>query len=461
MKKLLKLVLLLVLPLALAALAIVSLRVGPPPELRISPSAKAIGRRASVVVTASAGGRGLAGLRVEVEQKGKTTVVGRAEHRPLAPWAFTGAHDTRAELQAEVGRNAVPGLVSGEATVRVVAERASTWLRHPDPVVAEIKLPVRLSPPPLSLVSTQHYVTQGGSGIVVYRVGEGASRDGVRVGSWFFAGRGLPGGSSGERFALFGVPWDMGDGEAIRLIAEDEAGNASEVAFVDKYFPKPPANDTIKLDDAFIARVVPEILAQSPGLADKGSPLANYLQVNRDLRKANAQELVELARGSESRFLWKEPFLPLANAAVKSAFADQRTYLYGGQAVDQQTHLGYDLAVTERSPVTASNRGIVKMARYFGIYGNTVVLDHGFGLMTLYSHLSSIDVKEGQEVERGAVVGRTGKTGLAGGDHLHFTTMIGGLPVRPTEWWDPHWIHDRLAVRLAPAVVFEGELAVK
>jgi murein DD-endopeptidase MepM/ murein hydrolase activator NlpD len=345
--------------------------------------------------------------------------------------------------------------------VRVVAERAPTWIRHPDPVVTELELPVRLTPPSLSLVSTQHFVAQGGSGVVVYRVGEGAVRDGVRAGSWFFEGRPLPGAGGGERFALFGVPGDMADDKKVRLVAEDEAGNVSEVAFVEQYFPKPPTSDTIQLQDDFLNRVVPEIMAQSPGLADRGNLLDNYLQINRELRRKNAEELVELARKSEPRFLWQEPFLPLRNAQVMSSFADHRTYVYAGKNVDEQTHLGYDLAVTARTPVPAANKGIVRLARYFGIYGNTVVVDHGFSLMTLYSHLSSIEVKEGQEVERGALLGRTGRTGLAGGDHLHFTTLVGGLPVRPTEWWDPHWIHDRVALRLAPAVTFAGELAVK
>ena len=140
-----------------------------------------------------------------------------------------------------------------------------------------------------------------------------------------------------------------------------------------------------------------------------------------------------------------------------SAFADQRTYIYEGREVDQQTHLGYDLASVAQSPVPAANRGTVAMARYFGIYGNTVVLDHGHGLMTLYSHLSSIDVEEGQEVERGATLGRTGATGLAGGDHLHFTTLVGGLPVNPTEWWDASWIRDRVARKLGPALPFQAE----
>jgi murein DD-endopeptidase MepM/ murein hydrolase activator NlpD len=121
--------------------------------------------------------------------------------------------------------------------------------------------------------------------------------------------------------------------------------------------------------------------------------------------------------------------------------------------VDAQTHLGFDLAVVAHTPVPASNRGVVLRARYFGIYGNSVVLDHGLGLGTLYAHLSSIDVKEGQTVERGAVLGRTGATGLAGGDHLHFTTLVRGLPVNPVEWWDAAWIRDRVAAKTGPAVL--------
>jgi murein DD-endopeptidase MepM/ murein hydrolase activator NlpD len=98
----------------------------------------------------------------------------------------------------------------------------------------------------------------------------------------------------------------------------------------------------------------------------------------------------------------------------------------------------------------------VVLARYFGIYGNTVVLDHGYGLMSLNGHLSSTSVVEGARVVRGQTVGRTGDTGLAGGDHLHFTMLLHGLAVDPREWWDSHWVHDRLKLKLGPALPFEG-----
>jgi murein DD-endopeptidase MepM/ murein hydrolase activator NlpD len=432
---------------------VVTLRVGPPPVVEIRGDAKAIGRSTPLVVEASAGGRGLAGLRVEVEQGGKTQVVARREHRPLAPWTLWGRRGQSDELGVDVGAKSVPGLVEGEAVVRVVADRAGTWLRDPAPAVKEIRLPVRLTPPVLALLSSQHYVAQGGSGVVVYRVGATATRHGVRAGSSFFPGSPLPGGGKDDRLVLFGVPWQLDDPGQLRLVAEDDAGNASELAFVDKFFPKPEAHDTIRLEDSFLAKVVPEIRGQTPGLDDRGSLLENYLEINRDLRKKNAEELLALGPRSAGALLWTEPFLPLHNAKVMSAFADRRTYVYGGKNVDEQTHLGFDLAVVAHTPVPASNRGVVLLARYFGIYGNAVVLDHGLGLGTLYAHLSSIDVKEGQTVERGAILGRTGATGLAGGDHLHFTTLVRGLPVSPVEWWDPAWIRDRVAPKVGPAVL--------
>ena len=138
-----------------------------------------------------------------------------------------------------------------------------------------------------------------------------------------------------------------------------------------------------------------------------------------------------------------------------SAFADHRTYVYEGREVDRQDHLGFDLASTQRAEIEAANDGNVVLARYFGIYGNTVVIDHGHGLMSLYGHMSQIDVEQGRPVQRGDVLGRSGQTGLAGGDHVHFTMLLHGLPVNPREWWDGHWIHDRLELKLGDALPFQ------
>ena len=116
-------------------------------------------------------------------------------------------------------------------------------------------------------------------------------------------------------------------------------------------------------------------------------------------------------------------------------------------------HLGFDLASLKNSPAPAANSGVVAFAGPLTIYGNTVIVDHGLGLQTLYGHLSSLAVKEGDEVKQGQELGRTGTTGLAVGDHLHFEVLIQGISVTPVEWWDGKWIRDHIGRPLMEASV--------
>ena len=169
--------------------------------------------------------------------------------------------------------------------------------------------------------------------------------------------------------------------------------------------------------------------------------------INSTLRQLDANKLVALSQRTASHFLWKDAFIRLPSK-TEAGFADYRTYIYGGQPVDHQTHLGFDLAGSEHMPVRAPNDGVIVFAGFLGIYGNAVVIDHGCGIQSLYGHLSSIAVKEGDPVKRDQEFGRSGQTGLAAGDHLHFTMLLDGIPVNPVEWWDPHWIHDRIQAKL-------------
>lgn len=454
MKK--RLVLALLLLAALGALALGALRVGPPPAIEIRPSLRAIGRATPVAIEVNEASRGVSAVRVELVQADLTVTLAEESGRVLAPWQLWGDRDRARTLGVTVGKERVPGLAEAPAKIRVRATGAGSWLRSARTAVAEVELPVRLTPPRLEVVSTQTYVAQGGCEAVVYRVGASAARDGVRVGERFFPGWPLPGGAPTDRFALFAVPYDLADAGRVELIALDEVGNERSARFVDQFFPKPPHADDIQLTDAFLAKVVDEIRAATPELPDAGGLLENFLAINRGLRAANARELEQLAAKSAPAFLWRAPFLSLPGGQVMSSFADRRTYFYGGREVDRQTHLGFDLASVEHADVPAANAGVVLLARYFGIYGNTVVVDHGYGLMSLYAHLSSIAVAPGDRVERGRPLGRSGATGLAGGDHLHFTFLLQGLPVLPVEWWDPHWIADRIKRKLGGALPFAG-----
>jgi murein DD-endopeptidase MepM/ murein hydrolase activator NlpD len=441
--------------LALAGGAAAAFWTGRPPHVEIRPGLAGIGRRTPIEVKIDDTGR-VEKLTVDVVQGMDVKPVLEKGFETHPAWAFWRT-PTPSDLRLEVGRDTVPGLRGGKATIRVTAQRPGSLLRVPDPVVVAIELPVRLAPPSLAVLSGFHYVAQGGCEAVVYRLGEGAVKDGVQSGVWWFPGYPLPGATDpGTRFALFAVPYDAENAAGVHLVAIDDVGNQASAAFIDRFFPKPLKHDVIQLNDAFLQRVVPDIMRETPDLQDRGGPLQNYLEINGELRRREGKELDALASRSANRFLWKEPFLAMPNAKITAAFAQRRDYQYQGRHVDQQDHLGFDMASVEHAAVPASNDGVVLLARFFGIYGNAVVIDHGYGLMSLYGHLSSLEVHEGEAVKRGQEVGRSGETGLAGGDHLHFTMLLRGLPVNPVEWWDPHWIQDRLARKLGAASGLPG-----
>jgi murein DD-endopeptidase MepM/ murein hydrolase activator NlpD len=305
-----------------------------------------------------------------------------------------------------------------------------------------------LYPPRLEIMSGQHYINQGGAECVVYRISPDAGLSGVQVGPDFFPGFPFNSADSGLRFSLFAFHYNLPVNTPLKVVARDEAGNEAVAGFWYKLFPKKFRSRDIQLEDSFLQKVVPEIISRTPDLRDQGDLLKTFLEINSDLRKANHQFLVKLSAKSPARFLWKDPFLQLSNSQVESLFADHRTYFYQGKEVDRQDHVGFDLSVTQQYPIEAANDGLVVYADYFGIYGNSVILDHGYGLLSLYGHMSSISVKPGQEVKQKEILGRSGATGLAGGDHLHFGMFLEGVPVNPTEWWDGKWIREHVQDRL-------------
>jgi murein DD-endopeptidase MepM/ murein hydrolase activator NlpD len=179
------------------------------------------------------------------------------------------------------------------------------------------------------------------------------------------------------------------------------------------------------------------------------SDIKKYIKINNDLRKADHSTLFKLRERTTPKRHWQGTWLRLKNAATMARFGDHRSYFYKGMKVDEQDHLGIDLASLANSPVQAANHGRVIFAERNGIYGLTVALDHGQGLVSIYGHLSSIGVKLDQDVKKGESIGLTGQTGLAGGDHLHFGIMVNGIFVNPIEWWDNHWIKDNITRKLA------------
>ncbi len=297
--------------------------------------------------------------------------------------------------------------------------------------------------PRISVQSLAHNVKQGGAGAVSYSLNEAVESTGVRVGDLFFPGYEQ---ENGSYVCLFAFPYFVQpDAFAPVLTARDAAGNERVQKFAYTARPRNFKEDVINLPDSFLERKMPEFEADIPG---RMSHLERYLKVNRELRKANRDALLTLGQASHPKPLWTElSFVRMAGKPM-AGFGDHRYYKYNGETVDEQTHLGVDIAALRNFPVPAANAGEVIFADVMGIYGQCVIIDHGLGLMTLYAHLSSIDVETGDMVQRDQTIGKSGMTGLAGGDHLHFGVLVSGLPVTPVEWWDGHWVKVNVADRL-------------
>jgi murein DD-endopeptidase MepM/ murein hydrolase activator NlpD len=180
----------------------------------------------------------------------------------------------------------------------------------------------------------------------------------------------------------------------------------------------------------------------------EGTLLDQFLFVNRTLREKNNALILGLGGQSKPEMFWQEAFGRLPNSAQQAGFADHRLYRYNGEIIDEATHLGIDLASVQQAPVPAANAGRILKVDYIGIYGNTVIIDHGFGLFSLYSHLSKTLVDPGDMVAKGDIIGHTGISGWAGGDHLHFSMIVDHVFVNPVEWWDPAWIQNNVMDKL-------------
>ena len=349
------------------------------------------------------------------------------------------------------------GISEGKAKLKVVAEDYSKFnFFRGNRTKVEKEVTLDLTPPNSNELSSVQYLTHGGSGFIIYKASKDSVQSGIKIGDYFFPGYSGYFKDPTLYVCFFAYPYDLENDEEIYLYAVDGAGNERSIPVHYNPLPANYKESDIEISEKFITRKMQPLLEEDvPENDDMLKEI--FLKVNSKMREENNNKIEEITKKSTNKRLWSGKFEQLSNSKVEANFADKRTYMTNGEEIDQQYHLGYDLSVTKKYPVEAANSGVVAFTGNIGIYGNTVIVDHGLGVMTLYSHLSSISVKEGDEVKKGSILGRTGSTGLAVGDHLHFGIYINGVPVRPLEWWDPKWINEKIEDRIDVARSEYGE----
>jgi murein DD-endopeptidase MepM/ murein hydrolase activator NlpD len=409
---------------------------GIPPLITFNHDFKALGRSPAVTVKVDDEGTGLKHVAIHLKQKDQDVVL-----------ADDSINKDKTRTY-DVGKLIVDKykIEDGPATLTISATDSSLRnLFRGNHTETSKDFTFNTKPPEVEVMEGQHYINQGGSECVVYKVSGNVETSGVQVGQQLFPGYKL---DKNLHFALFALEYDLPADTPMKVVARDAAGNEATAQFWHKVFPKKFRTRDIPLEDNFVQKVVPEIMSRTPSVKDQGDPIKNFVEINSNLRRRIHERIAELAKNSAGEFLWQGPFLQLSNSKVESYFADRRTYVYNGKPVDQQDHVGFDLSVVQHYPIEAANDGKVIIAEYFGIYGNAVLIDHGAGLISLYGHMSEINVKPGQMVKKQEVLGKSGATGLAAGDHLHFGLFLQGVPVNPTEWWDGKWINDHVLDRM-------------
>jgi murein DD-endopeptidase MepM/ murein hydrolase activator NlpD len=406
------------------------------PVLKLSETIDTIGRKKIIDIIATDKKRGLRKISVTIFQDKKKHVLYSVDYPQKG---------TKEETLHVVVNPGSLKLHDGEARINISAVDYS--LRK-NSTTLNIKVMIDTTPPHIYLLSSAHNISPGGSCVTIYNVPEAVVKNGVNVGNDYFPG--YPVNLEGRScyIAYFAFPIDAKKKDVrAEIIVRDKAGNESLKSIPCYIRNRKFRTDTINITDTFLKRKMPEFQMIDTSLRE-ATPLQTFQYVNKQMRYDNFKTIQLICEKSEQKKLWQGPFLRMKNAATTARFGDKRTYYYKGKKVSKSIHMGIDLASTRHAEIVASNSGVVVFTGYLGIYGDTIIIDHGLGLFSLYGHLGMIKVKEGQMVTKGELIGNSDTSGLAGGDHLHFSILIGGKFVNPREWWDPHWIKDNVERKL-------------
>ncbi|MDY6820856.1 MAG: M23 family metallopeptidase [Deferribacterota bacterium] len=336
---------------------------------------------------------------------------------------------------------------NGDAKLIIIARDYSwrSWFKGNSAKISK-DITIDAEPPVVEVLTSNHYISPGGSALVIYKLNEKTKKSGVIIDNKFFPGYSGYFKNNNIYLCFFALDYNKHKVDQLYVQAVDLAGNISKKGFDCYIKSKHFDHEVLDITDSFLSRKLPEF-EKYVDFDPKETKIEKYLEINNRLRSKSYKELFTLSGKSENKMYWSGAFLRNKGATTAN-FADQRSYRYKGKIIDKEVHMGVDIASFKHAPVKAANNGKVVLTKAIGIFGDTVVIDHGFGLFSMYSHLSKISVKNNQIVSKGDIIGNTGMTGLAGGDHLHYGMFINKTFINPIEWWDENWISNNIITKL-------------
>jgi hypothetical protein len=332
--------------------------------------------------------------------------------------------------------------------VEITAKDASYWnFLRGNISKKNTKLIIDTTPPSVSLVANSSSILKGGTALVIYKAKDKNLKDTyveVNKNLRFKATRYK---KDGVYATLFVWPFNQ-DNFSPKIVAIDTAGNRVTIDISIYKKMKKYKVSQIRASDRFINGKIKELAMSDPDYSDIKDKFKRFIAVNEKMRKKNEDLIHKLSQKvTPINGSWKiAPFYPLKNATKVSDFGTKRFYYYGNKnnIISTSYHLGYDFASYKNADLKSTNPGVVVFASNNGIYGNMPLINHGFGLYTLYGHCSEILVNKGEKIKPNQTFAKTGMTGLALGDHVHFGVVVQGVEVYPLEWMSKKWINDNI-----------------
>lgn len=392
------------------------------PEINVS-DVSSIGKNSNIRLHVEDSNSGIDKIKVSLSQNGREVVIHSAGNIQQK------AVDLNIPLNPQKA-----GILEGDAVLKVEATNNALIKRTAS---YEKQVKIDLTPPVVYMLDWTRNIINGGTGFVFFKASETLKDSFVKIGDHRF---------KCIRFDYgyvcpFSFPYFEEGYLPLFLNIKDFADNAISQNLPYTLKKVSYAKSVLNIDDNFIETKIRPL--SDKDIQDR---VELFKYVNTSIRKSNEETIHKITSECKN----KEPvfegyFSYLENSAKLGGFADYRTYRYNGQIVEgaDAYHKGFDFASVKNAPVKAANDGVVVFTGFLGIYGNSVIIDHGLCVYSLYSHLDSISVKEGQKVDKNTVIGKTGTTGLAVGDHLHFGLLVNGIEVNPIEWFDPKWLETR------------------
>ncbi len=324
----------------------------------------------------------------------------------------------------------------------------------------EFTLKVDYDRPKLEVISAQHNAVIGGTELCFYRVTKSQGGvSGVRVGDIEFEG--YPArfldpafeAAPDVYFSYFAIPLQFQSAtDQVKVFARNAVGNETTQGFYYKAQSVRGSRRSREVDQFFVETKLLELgerlqrIQEDQGetFVDENDPKKKFDYVVNKLRVYSERIIRKSLKEIELKSNWEKVFQRPRGQTLKVDFGDIRDYVLAGNMLGSIIYTSAEHSAPQNLPVNPAAPGKVRFAGELPFYGQSVIVDHGFGLSTTYGAMSSINVKVNDEVQLSTELGKVGSTGLSDAVGTVFEFRVHSIPVRPIEFFDQNWVRDHV-----------------